>query len=541
MFKQLISIILKFRFLQRIDRYLLLKYPRLWAMRIHDAYYYGLLADFLIIFLIMIFPFKPHHIQYIWTAGIMVLAIDITLLIYISTKQRYDIEKQYGNTSKNKGYLEIIGYMACIIILISPTLIFPWTIRAKASLSGITQQELIADIVTLQAVRENLAFSYICSLDFTPQDDCLKKGWKQLEKRDFKRIRDDPWKALEKSLDFLTKMQAEGDSEEKSVDLETCLDPLSIKFIEIVDDNLLSEFDKSLNISSSVSTKIIKDINNLVMWLKEGNPESYKIIFKKIIKYEGINIDDKDKASQHLLSLVIPLSEYKNLPDDSDKKEKTIGQIFTIKGKGYVAGTPYYLNLVKNYNLIYLPFKLLVLFLNFHILVLFYLPLCLFLGQSVKKNFSCIIIYLWGICIWFIYFFKPRPNYRFYNEWFIDYLTASLLETSLWTLCILIIILSWILLDKWLNKESRYSLCMEFLLSMLPLILVVLIYSSILHLYLHLYLTGFREFLPLPLDDKVDQQILFSSFLIIALLSYFPLITYLKGEFIKLLSLPEEQ
>ncbi|MDJ0735927.1 MAG: hypothetical protein QNJ47_17990 [Nostocaceae cyanobacterium] len=531
MLKQLISTILKPRFLQRIDRYLLLNRPRLWAMRIHDAYYYGLLADSLIISLIIIFPFQAHHIQHLWKVGIIVLAVDLILLKYVLGKQRYDVAREYGNTIKSKGYLQIMGYMACIIILISPTLIFPWTIRAKLSLSGITQQNLIADIVMLQGVRDVLAFSYLCSL--YPEDEFCLKNWEDLKYikiEALENLKNDSWEALKRYLEFwIAKRQ------DKSNEKNYCL---SIsKYIDFSGCNFIENSVKG-SYSSEEIKKIIESNDDFFMSLKEGN---YKRVFQTIEKYEGISLGNQedskqraDRASQHLLSLPIYLSKYETL-SDSEKQEKIRRAIAIIVFKGFgFAEVPYYLNLARNYNLIYLPFKFCVLFFASHALVLIYLPLCLFFLEYSDISYSCMMFYFcflifWLQTVWF-------RSYSQSKEEFIDSFAPLYFWISFCSLFTLIIILSWILLEQCLKGESRYSLCQEFLLSTLPLTLVVFIYSSVVHLCSN------RFTKVLSLSNKFDVQILLTSFLVIAsFLAYFPLINYLTGEFIKLLSLPKEQ
>ena len=346
----------------------------------------------------------------------------------------------------------------------------------------------------------------------------------------------DPWEGLKREIPFVFFVQPEflhsrDDQLVLVKRLEKYLDTLSVKFISIVDNQLLLEFAKSLEVSNYSSTEI-RNIDKLLIGLKKGN---YEIIFEKIKQYECIEFKDKETALNHILSLTFPLSEYQN-KSDSEKQKKFFQPLARIVARDVFYGEfASYLDLVKNYNLIYLSSKFLVLFITVHILVLVCLPLCLFLSQSVTQN-------IWKLIYSFFFYMWLYPvlytrNTLFESQIFINNWSPLLLRIFRMTLYVLILIL----FNKLLNGESRYSSCMDFLLSIFPLTLAVFIYSLILRLYLHLYLTKFRKYLLLPLDDKLDLQILLTSFLVIAFLSYFPLITYLKGDFIKLLSLPKEQ
>ncbi len=170
MMPKLISNILNPKFLERRDRYFLLNYPRLWRLNIHYVCWYGLLVNIFIFILTMGFPLKKYQIPILLIIAIVAIPSDFFLLNIATNRINYDIEKQYGNTSKNKVWLEILAYMACITIILSPTLVLPLTMRVKMATIVESPTDLIIYLVTREAVANIII--HPTNLYYSPDFDC---------------------------------------------------------------------------------------------------------------------------------------------------------------------------------------------------------------------------------------------------------------------------------------------------------------------------------------------------------------------------------
>ncbi|NEO52430.1 MAG: hypothetical protein F6K54_04660 [Okeania sp. SIO3B5] len=124
---QLIIDFLNPRFIKRLDRYLLLNYPRIWISKIHYVFYYGVWANIILNFLVFIFfseSSQSHLIdEFIQFIILVVMLIEVAAFVYWFLKQcLFNIEKEYGNYSFTDGIMEIIIYTMCTIIIISSSL-----------------------------------------------------------------------------------------------------------------------------------------------------------------------------------------------------------------------------------------------------------------------------------------------------------------------------------------------------------------------------------------------------------------------------------
>ncbi len=101
--------------------------------------------------------------------AIVAISSEFFLLLIAANRTHYDIEGQYGNTSKNKLWLEILAYMVCITIILSPTLVLPLTMRVKMATIVKSPTDLIIYLVTREAVAnsmESYHYSSDCSDDY---------------------------------------------------------------------------------------------------------------------------------------------------------------------------------------------------------------------------------------------------------------------------------------------------------------------------------------------------------------------------------------
>lgn len=128
------------KWLKKIDRYLLLNYPRFWVTKIHYVIYNGLLVN--IVFNLFVFIFlNPTQIdEFLWVFIIFVMFAEIAILIFWFIQQSlYNSEKEYCNTHYTIELLETITCIICIIIITSTSLTMTATaIYKTANVVGIT-------------------------------------------------------------------------------------------------------------------------------------------------------------------------------------------------------------------------------------------------------------------------------------------------------------------------------------------------------------------------------------------------------------------
>ena len=128
------------KWLKKIDRYLLLNYPRFWVTKIHYVVYNGLLVN--IVFNLFVFIFiDPTQIdEFLWYFIIFVMFCEIAVLIFWFIQQSlYNSKNEYCNTHYTIDLLETIICMICIIIISSTSLTMTATaIYKTANVAGIT-------------------------------------------------------------------------------------------------------------------------------------------------------------------------------------------------------------------------------------------------------------------------------------------------------------------------------------------------------------------------------------------------------------------
>ncbi|NEN91407.1 MAG: hypothetical protein F6K48_21870 [Okeania sp. SIO3H1] len=119
-------------FLKRLDRYLLLNHPRIWISKIHYVFYYGLLANIILNFLVWMFfrePSQFHLIdEFINFIIFIVMLTEVAAFVYWFLKQcLFNVAKEYGNFHFTDGIMEIVIYTVCTLIIISSSLTMTYT------------------------------------------------------------------------------------------------------------------------------------------------------------------------------------------------------------------------------------------------------------------------------------------------------------------------------------------------------------------------------------------------------------------------------
>lgn len=111
-------------FMRKIDRYLLLNFPRFWATKFHYVIFYGLIANILasLIVFISIKPEQPGDfpINSIWVVFFLVEVV--VSIFWLNSQTVINVEKEYGITHYGIGIIETIVYTICIFVIFSSSL-----------------------------------------------------------------------------------------------------------------------------------------------------------------------------------------------------------------------------------------------------------------------------------------------------------------------------------------------------------------------------------------------------------------------------------
>lgn len=142
----------RLRFLEKIDRYLLVNFPRLWGSRIHHILFYSFLANiFTGLFIFTLFRPKLNFesISYlpdynlsdlIW---LIIIPEAIVFIIWFYTQSLFNVEGEYGNTHYTIGFLEIAIFLICSFLIFSPSMTaLVVGIKKTAYTFGVNQQTI---------------------------------------------------------------------------------------------------------------------------------------------------------------------------------------------------------------------------------------------------------------------------------------------------------------------------------------------------------------------------------------------------------------
>lgn len=158
------------RFVNRVDRYLLLNKPYIWSTRAHLVCWLSLLSFGLFFALFMLVPNDPREYSevYLPTFFLAVLA-SIGVIFWLIFLFRFNVFKRYG-TVTGKGFLiEFLLYFIGFISIVSIPFIPPGVESLRAHLAYSTE-EMASDIERINFVFSQLAYD---SLDVDWKRDSI--------------------------------------------------------------------------------------------------------------------------------------------------------------------------------------------------------------------------------------------------------------------------------------------------------------------------------------------------------------------------------
>ncbi|MGK7940361.1 MAG: hypothetical protein AB4062_09475 [Crocosphaera sp.] len=118
------------KFIQKIDRYLLLNFPRIWVTKIHYVFFYSLLAN-VALNLLVLFSINGHPKDIIFVDSIIVITMICEFIFYrywFEQQYSFNLEKEYANIKSTDSFLDIILCIICTLIIISSS----WTMTVTA-------------------------------------------------------------------------------------------------------------------------------------------------------------------------------------------------------------------------------------------------------------------------------------------------------------------------------------------------------------------------------------------------------------------------
>lgn len=111
---------------RRIDHYLVVNHPRLWVLRLPYLVLYFLIFNIVGIALFWFFADQVHHARSAFSWLFLVALVELAFFIlWLRKFNDYSPEKALENTNPFMGWVEILSYLVCIMILFSPTLTIP--------------------------------------------------------------------------------------------------------------------------------------------------------------------------------------------------------------------------------------------------------------------------------------------------------------------------------------------------------------------------------------------------------------------------------
>lgn len=111
-------------FLRKIDRYLMLNYPRFWAAKFHYFIFYGLFANLFASLFILLIPLRFNQLRDL-NSGIMTISLVIEIavfMLWLNVQSWFSIEKEYGNTNDAIGWVETLLSAICVLLIFLPAI-----------------------------------------------------------------------------------------------------------------------------------------------------------------------------------------------------------------------------------------------------------------------------------------------------------------------------------------------------------------------------------------------------------------------------------
>jgi hypothetical protein len=131
----------RLNFLELIDKFSLMRFPRLWVAKLHRVLFFSLIVNglvFTIYWLLLrrqidtISLWKPTILPLFW----ILLLVEAVYLGYWWYRQTlFSIEKELGETNSIIGPIEQILHFSCLLLIMSPSIFLSFLIRSEKAYS----------------------------------------------------------------------------------------------------------------------------------------------------------------------------------------------------------------------------------------------------------------------------------------------------------------------------------------------------------------------------------------------------------------------
>lgn len=533
--------------LQKIDRNFLLNRPKFWSLKLHYILYYALIADFLIAFLVVIFPISsPTQLPKLLITGLVIIPIAETILLFYWLYIQFLLnrERRYGHIRKWNGLLELLSYSVCITLIASGLIVFLLVIQFKVK-PVIPRTQLAIDLITLDAIqREELVDSkdyfqalktYVNSDEFKTlqKESIFSEKYNDEKERHFRKT------YLRNKYSLFSKIRTETfENKEKYYDYDKLYELQSLPYNQLCflsDDNdnlrkywqtkiapetrIFVEYDDNVQLENFLQCSLFKDLSNnkdfellqksgfndLVKKIKNNK---IKEVINPMLKYVQLENTYKNILKFEQFIEKYKQSSYVELPLLSQKKTSVIREaIVALLSASDLYRTFYTFNTLQ-----------FILYWYYFLVNLISLLLLLFYSTyMVDFIFALVYIFLLVAVLWTAALSSSSSSLSLKPE-----------EVILFFIILPTIIVSWLAVSK--RKIKRYWRFKVLNLVAFPFALVVSVFCII-------ELLEMNKIFPM---NNEGVYIYASIYRPLALLSYIPIVPLLKNELLRQLKLPKD-
>ncbi|PSB45503.1 hypothetical protein C7B80_16745 [Cyanosarcina cf. burmensis CCALA 770] len=505
------------KWLQKIDQNLLLNRPKFWSLKLHYVVYYALAGNLLIAFFVDIFPISsPSQLPNLLITGLVIIPIGETILLFYWLYIQFLLngEKRYGYIRKRNGLLELFSYSVCLILITSGLIFFLVVTPFKAE-TVISRTQLAIDLITLDAIQrggledsENYPKYLINSvtsekLSKLQTESIFSEKYNNREKRHSRK------KELEKMLQ---------DAPNKKL-----MPYKQLCFLSDDNDNLRKYWQKNI----SLETRVFVEYNDHIYfrdykcnWLKELSNKGDA----ELIEKSGFNQLVQKIRNNQLKEVISPMLKYVppgNIVDIPQlitliKTDKYMLQVYPrIKSPEMLAATVVQRSARNLYQTFYTPtiFQVTLIW-NYLLLNLISLLLLLFYSTyMVDFIFTLVPIFLTIAALLFVLTFLSS-----------SFPLVAIILFFIFLSTIIVFVSCLALSRRKIKKYWRFKV----------LNLVALPFAVVVSAVFFIEIMHSNEIFPM------NNEEVYNSSLLLALLAYIPFVPFLKNELLRQLNLPKD-
>ena len=123
MITKLVLLILRPQFLMQVDHHLLINHPKFWVTKFHFVLYYGLFANIFLNLFAWVTVQPRQYYTFVTTIVVIIMLVEAGCFCFWFYKQsQFSVEKEYGDYSNSTGYIEVLLFIVCAMVIVSPSM-----------------------------------------------------------------------------------------------------------------------------------------------------------------------------------------------------------------------------------------------------------------------------------------------------------------------------------------------------------------------------------------------------------------------------------